>query len=254
MQKSIIITGASSGIGKALAYEYAARGCNLGLIDIKGELLKKIKIDIEKNSSNKETVVEINELDVSDYEKLAIVLQKMAEDLGGIDVVIANAGIGGYRLIGEGSFEKDQRIIGTNLLGAMATIDAAVRVFKQTGGGHIVGISSISSVRGLPYMAASSASKAGLNIYLEATRCEVKKYNIVVTTIYPGTVDTPLHIDNKYEPFKISAENAAKLIVRKIDKKVRTATIPFFPWRLIGLAYKMIPDSVLLNTKEKMKE
>lgn len=249
--KSIIITGASSGIGKALAYEFAARGYHLGLIARRLKLLEEIGADIEKRYATQGIKVVAEALDVTNYGEVLTTLTKLAEVLGRVDVVIANAGIEQPRWIGEGCFESDQRIIETNLLGAMATIEAAVRIFKKQGGGHVVGVSSIGAFRGLPGNAAYSASKAGLSVYLEGLRCEARKANILVTTLYPGFIDTPLHGEKKFKPFEISAAKAAATIANKIESQVKTSIFPALPWVIMGWLYKIIPDSALLWMKTK---
>ena len=152
MSDTILITGASSGIGRALAIEFSRRGFSLGLCARRLELLEILKNEIGVNHT-----VEIAELDVSQYENVREVLLKLSEKLGGAQIIIANAGVGERSLPGEGTFNLDLKIIEIHLLGAIATIDAGAEILKKQGGGQIVGISSVAGFRGLSKVPAYSA-------------------------------------------------------------------------------------------------
>ena len=169
----------------------------------------------------------------------------MAAALGGLDIVFANAGIGLGERVGRGDFEKARRTIEVNLLGAMATVDAAAAYFLEKGGGHIVGTSSVAAFRGMPKSSAYSASKAGLAIYLEAVRAELYKKNINVTVLYPGYIDTPLNNMLKNRPFLISVEKGAEIIARLIEKRVKSSTVPVYPWNMLGRLMKVLPTGVI---------
>ena len=123
MAKTVLITGASSGIGRALAVEFSQRGYALGLCARRLDLLKNLQNEISKNHA-----VEIAELDVSKFEAVREVLFKLSDKLGGAKIIIANAGVGERSLPGEGTFNLDRKVIEINLLGAMATIDAGVEL------------------------------------------------------------------------------------------------------------------------------
>jgi len=135
MPKSILITGASSGIGRALAFEFSRRGYALGLCARRLELLESLRDEL-----GGETQVAIAKLDVADLERVPEVLHKQADELGGVQIVIANAGVGERSYPGEGTFHLDSKVIEINVLGAMATIDAGTEILKKEGGGQIVGI------------------------------------------------------------------------------------------------------------------
>lgn len=136
MAKTAIITGASAGIGKALAMELAKRGYDLGLLARRMDALEAVAAEIHAAHGHR---VEVGALDVSRDQDVGPALERLATKLGGVDVVIANAGITAVNRTGAGDFEVDKRVIRTNLLGAMATIDAAVRIFRAQGRGHVVG-------------------------------------------------------------------------------------------------------------------
>jgi NAD(P)-dependent dehydrogenase (short-subunit alcohol dehydrogenase family) len=168
----------------------------------------------------------------------------LAARFGKVDLLIANAGIGGGRFVGQERFEIDEQIVRTNLIGAMATIDAGVKLFRASGGGHIVAVSSVAAYRGLPGHGAYSASKAGLNAYLEAVRAEVQEANILVTTLAPGYIDTPLNQHMKSRPFLVTAEDGAKRAADLIERGVRVSPVPVFPWNAIGFVMRTLPDAL----------
>ena len=244
MPYSVLITGASSGIGRALAIEFSRRGYALGLCARRLELLERLQKELRRNHA-----VEIAELDVSQYEAVKEVLFKLAEKLGGAKIIIANAGVGERSLPGEGTFYLDRRVIEINLLGAMATIDAGAEILKKQGGGQIVGISSVAGFRGLSNVPAYSASKSALSTYMEGTRHHLTQHKIAVTVINPGFIDTAINTSRKFRPFLISAEKCARLTADMIEKKVLSSTVPLWPWALVSGAMKFIPELLWCRCK-----
>lgn len=242
MTKTAIITGASAGIGKALALELAKRGYDLGLLARRLDALEAVAAEIRTKHGRR---VEIGALDVSRDQDVGPALENLAARLGGVDVVIANAGITAVNRTGAGDFEVDKRVIRTNLLGAMATIDAAVRIFRAQGHGHVVGVSSVSAFRGIPGSGAYSASKAALSNYLDAARIELRNKNVAVTVIHPGFVATEISSNMEKMPFVISAEAAAKDMADAIEAKKADVVVPAWPWRLLAPAMKLLPDRLI---------
>ncbi len=237
MPKSILITGASSGIGRALAFEFSRRGYALGLSARRLELLESLRDEL-----GRETQVAIAKLDVADLERVPEVLHKLADQLGGVQIVIANAGVGERSYPGEGTFHLDSKVIEINVLGAMATIDAGTEILKKEGGGQIVGISSVAGFRGLSTTPAYSASKAALSTYMEGIRNNLKQHKIAVTVLNPGFIDTPINSHRKSRPFLISAEKGARLMADMIEKKVWSSTVPVWPWALITKLMRLLPE------------
>ena len=244
MPDSVLITGASSGIGRALAIEFSRRGYALGLCARRLELLEDLQHELSSNHA-----VEIAELDVSQYDAVKEVLFKLAEKLGGAKIIIANAGVGERSLPGEGTFYLDRRVIEINLLGAMATIDAGAEILKKQGGGQIVGISSVAGFRGLSNVPAYSASKSALSTYMEGIRHHLTQHKIAVTVINPGFIDTAINTNRKFRPFLISAEKCARLTADMIEKKVLSSTVPLWPWALVSGAMKFIPERLWCRFK-----
>lgn len=243
MIQSVAITGASSGIGKALAYEFAGRGANLALMARRLDVLEELAADIKARYPK--TNVCCISLDVAQTETILPALQQAREQLGALDCVIANAGITGVNKTGAGDFSKDQHVIQVNLIGGMATVDAAARIFREQGGGKIVGISSVSAFRGIPGSAAYSASKAGFSSYLDTTRIELKKYKIEVIAVHPGFVKTDIAPNMEKYPFVITAEKAAHDIVGGIVKGTSNIIVPALPWAVLGRVMPMLPDRVI---------
>jgi short-subunit dehydrogenase len=241
--KTVFITGASSGIGRALALELARRGYDLFLTARRLDVLEQVRADIA--AVDPARIVEIRQLDVTDDRDVATAIAEAAEKLGRCDIVVANAGLGNSGLVGEGSIERARAIVETNLIGAIATIDAAVALFRRQGGGQIVGISSVAAVRGLPGSASYSASKAGLGVYLESVRAETYREPITVTTIAPGYIDTPINQDMRNRPFLIDVEKGARITADLIERGVKYSTVPRFPWTVIAPILRVLPTSLL---------
>ena len=142
--------------------------------------------------------------------------------------------------------DRARLIIETNLLGAIATIDAAVALFRRQGGeGQVVGIGSVAGVRGLPGSSSYSASKAGVKTYLESVRAETLDEPIAVTTIAPGYIDTPINQDVKSRPFLIDVEKGARITADLIERRVSYATVPRFPWNVLSPLLRVLPTSLL---------
>lgn len=253
MVGSVAITGASSGIGKALAYEFASRGVQLALMARRMDVLVDIAADLK--SRFPAVKVETIALDVADVDAILPALQDAKKRLGSLDCVVANAGITGVNKTGAGDFQQDIRVIQVNLIGGMATVDAAARIFREEGKreqgkreqgrGVIVGISSVSAFKGIPGSAAYSASKAGFSNYLDATRIELKKHGINVIAVHPGFVKTELVRNMEKYPFVISAEKAAHDIVSGIVKGTSNIIVPAMPWAVLGRVMPLLPDKLV---------
>jgi short-subunit dehydrogenase len=240
---SIVITGASDGIGKALAFEMARRGYTLGLCARRIDKLKALKKDILK--AHPGCAVDVAQLDVSDYEKIGPVLNKFKEDLGTLDIVLANAGIARAGKVGKAPWQQAVEVINTNVNGAFVTLSEALKIFREQGHGHLVGTASVAAFRGLPNNAAYSASKAALATFMEGIRAETVNENIDVTVLYPGFIDTAINRDMKSRPFVIPVEEGARLFADLIEEKVSSATVPKWPWSLLGSFIKVVPTSLL---------
>jgi short-subunit dehydrogenase len=242
MTSTAIIVGASRGIGASLARELAARGQALGLLARSRGQLETLAEEIRQTHGVR---VETATLDVCDQDRVEPALQEMMQRFDHVDTVIANAGVLGWRKSGDGNLALDRRIIETNLMGAIAVIDAAVARFKQQRSGHIVGISSISAYRGIPGSGAYSASKAALSNYLDALRMELANKNIAVTVVHPGFVKTDIAPGMEKYPFAADPARVAREIADGIGRRKKNIIVPRFPWSLVLPAMKVLPDALL---------
>jgi hypothetical protein len=243
MARAAIITGASSGIGNALAKELAARGYDLGLTARREGVLQELKAAIEAAHPGRRVVVQA--MDVDDPANVRDGVRSLFAALGDVQVVVANAGIGGPHKVGAGEFDRSRRIIVTNLIGGMATGDAAIECWRERPGPgprRLVGITSVAGFRGLPTSSAYSASKAGFSTWLEATRAEVKPLGIDVVDIAPGYIDTPINQDMASRPFLIPPDDGARRIADLVERGVYRSAVPTWPWNAIGWVMRRVPD------------
>lgn len=222
----VFLTGASSGLGRALALEWARRhrGVQLGLAARRADALAHVAADCERLGA----VVECHPVDVRDRAALARAADRFA-DGGLVDVVVANAGISSGTLAGEpDDAEALERIVGTNLLALTDTFAAFAPGMRRAGYGTLVGIASVAGIRGLPGAGAYSASKAAVIAWLESARIELAAAGLRVVTIAPGYVRTPMTDGNPYPmPFLMEPAAFAERAVDAIERGVRYATIPW---------------------------
>jgi short-subunit dehydrogenase len=228
--KTILITGASSGIGEALAVEFGRRGASVGLLARRAEVLREVAGKVEAAGGRALAVA----VDVRDAGAVKSAVAKVVESFGRIDVLIANAGKGETTLAREFDIEVATQVLSVNLLGAMNSVAAVLPEMIERGAGQIVAVSSLAAYRGFPGSGAYCASKAALSTFFESLRVELRPRNIYVTTIHPGFIDTPMTRGrNQKMPFLQDATRAAQLMIRAIEARRRTYA---FPWQLAGLA------------------
>lgn len=222
--KNVLITGASSGIGEALAKNLAARGAHVILTARRLPLLKNIATAI-KQAGGRATAVKLDVSMPDQAEKTILALDKR---FGGIDLVIANAGVGIPRdLPHSWSWSAVKAATHTNYAGALATITALLPRMVRSGRGHVVAISSLAAYTALPDAAGYSSPKAGLSRFMECLALDLQGTGIAVTTIHVGFVKTPIVAGSTIPlPFLISADAAADYIVRGILRRKREINFP----------------------------
>ncbi len=234
----VFITGASSGIGEALARHYAAHGACVGLVARRGEQLAKLMASLPGQHAS-------YALDVSDAAALAKAANDFIERFGVPDIVIANAGVSVGTLAGEAEdLAALKRVIDINVLGLANTLQPFISAMRATGHGTLVGIASVAGVRGLPGAGAYSASKAAAIALLESTRVELRGTGIKVVTISPGYIATPMTANNPYPmPFIMPANEAASRMAKAIERGLSYTVIP---WQmgLVGKLLRLLPNAV----------
>ncbi len=227
----VFITGASSGIGAALAREYAAQGASIGLVARRHEVLAELAAQLPHPGRHT-----VYPLDVTDHRALALAAADFIARHGGADIVIANAGISHGTLT---EHPEDQAvfeaILATNVNATYATFAPFIAAMKQQDGPRrLVGIGSVAGVRGLPGAGAYSASKAAVRCYCESLRLEMKPHGIQVVTIAPGYIDTPMTSKNPYPmPFLMPADRFARRAVKAIAAGDSYRVIP---WQMGAVA------------------
>ena len=239
-QKVVLITGASSGIGRALASELGRRGARLGLTARRGEELLKLSEEIERAGGEALALP----ADVRDAEALKGVAERVRERWGRIDVLVANAGMSSTTAGTRLNAGEAGDVITINVLGVINSVAAVLPGMLERGAGHLVAISSLSSYRGMPKSSLYSASKAAVSTLFESLRVDLRRSGIDVTTIHPGFIRTPMTAGRKKKlPFLLEPEDAARRIVRAVERRARTYA---FPWQLASLVrvIKHLPDAV----------
>ncbi len=240
MRKNILITGASSGLGAGMAREFAAKGRDLALCARRVERLEELKAELLR--INPAIRVSIQPLDVNDYDSVFTVFRAFAEEFGGLDRIIVNAGIGKGKPVGTGYFWANRQTAETNFVAALAQCEAAVEIFRKQGQGHLVMISSMSAMRGMPgNITTYAATKAGVAALTEGIRADLLKTKIRVSTIYPGYIRSEINEKVKNTPFMVDTATGCRALVKAIEQEKLEACVPSWPWNLMGLAMRNLP-------------
>lgn len=240
MRKNILITGASSGLGEWMARRFAAQGRNLALCARRTERLLALKDELE--AAHPGITVLVKPLDVLDAGQVFTVFRAFAAELGSLDRVIVNAGVGEGRRVGSGKFDINLRTAQVNFIAALAQCEAAVEIFRQQQRGHLVTISSMSAMRGLPkHLTVYAASKAGLAALTEGIRAELLATPIKVSSIFPGYIRTELNEGAKKLPFEVDVQTGSAALVKAIEREPAKAFVPGWPWWLMGWFMRLAP-------------
>ena len=231
----VVITGASSGIGAALAREYSKAGATLGLIARRRDPLARLAAELPGEHA-------AYAVDVRDAREMRDAAAKFCARFGGVDVVIGSAGVSVGTLTDRAEDEPVFReILDINVIGLFNTFQPFLPIMRAARRGTLVGVASVAGFRGLPGAGAYSASKAAAIAYLESLRVELRGSGLQVVTISPGYVATPMTERNPYPmPFILSAEEAAHRIVQAIERRKAHAVIP---WQMgiVGAVLKALP-------------
>lgn len=238
--RKAFVTGASSGIGASLCKLLAREGLEVGMAARRREQLDELASTIRQQGG----AARVYPLDVSDPEKTVETIRRADDEMEGIDLVVANAGIGSERWSGKLSWEDCQPMIDVNVNGAVATLVALAPRMSERKHGHLVGVSSLAQYRGLPRNAIYSATKSFLSTFLEGMRIDMRSVGVAVTDVRPGFVRTAMTAQNDHPmPFMVEPERAAEIIWKGIRR--REAMVAF-PWQLTALmrSSTVLPPSV----------
>jgi NADP-dependent 3-hydroxy acid dehydrogenase YdfG len=239
VRRNILITGASSGLGAEMARQYAAMGRNLALCARRTDRLEQLRSELAAQHPG--ITVAVRSLDVDDHNAVFEVVQAFADELGTLDRVVVNAGIGNGVPVGTGGFKANARTATTNFVSALAQCEAAMEVFRRQNAGHLVVISSLTAKRGFPGTGTVyAATKAGVSVLADGIRADVYGSPIKVTTIQPGFIATDINKDVK-TPVKAKIEPGVRSIIRACEREVAVANVPAWPWSVIGPAMRLVP-------------
>ncbi|WP_165226917.1 SDR family NAD(P)-dependent oxidoreductase [Aquisphaera insulae] len=227
---AIVITGASRGIGRALAMELASRGHRIGLVARRREALDDLAAEIRDRGG----IAHASAADVSDRRSLRASIEQLEGALGPVDVMVANAGFGAPTRLDPLNVADVEETFRVNVLGVVYAIEAVLPGMIARGRGQIVAISSLAAFKGLPGESAYCASKAAVNAYAEGLRIALRRKGVAVATVCPGFVATSITpMDAAATPFEMTPEAAARRIARVIER--RASGVVSFPWPMAAL-------------------
>ena len=248
----VFLTGASSGIGEALARHYAAGGATLGLLARRGDLLDSLKASLTAPCA-------AYPCDVRDLAAVTGAASDFISRFGVPDLVIGNAGVS-FGTLTEHAEDAAvfREILDINVMGLVNTFHPFVRPMRERGSGTLAGIASVAGFRGLPGATAYSASKAAAIRYLEGLRVELRSSGVQVTTLCPGYIATPMTSRNRYPmPFILQADDAARRFARAIASGTSYAVIPWqmaIAGRLLGIVPNWLYDRLASRSGRKPRK
>jgi short-subunit dehydrogenase len=241
MRKTILITGASSGLGAEMARQFAARGHDLALCARRTDKLEALRDEIHEHHADRR--IEVRALDVTDDDQVFAVFKAFQADFGTIDRVVVNAGLGKGAPLGTGRYDANRQTAMTNFVAALAQTEAAMEIFRAQGAGHLVMISSMSAVRGMPKtLTTYAATKAGVAHLAEGLRAELHGTPIKVTVLYPGYIRSEMNEKvAQSTPLMASTEKGVRAMVDAIEKEKASAHVPALPWAPMSVVMRHAP-------------
>ena len=239
-RQKILITGASSGLGAGMARVFAAKGRDLALCARRTDRLDELKSELGQRYPN--VTVAVSALDVNDHEQVPKVFAELSDALGGVDRVVVNAGIGKGAPLGSGKLLANKTTIETNLVAALVQIETALEMFKTSGSGHLVLISSVLGARGVPGVkAAYAASKAGVRSLGESLRAEYRSGPIKVSVIEPGYIESEMTAKSNSTMLMVDNATGVKALVDAIEREPGRAAVPWWPWAPLVQVMRVLP-------------
>jgi short-subunit dehydrogenase len=239
-----LITGASSGLGAEMARQLAARGHDLALCARRTDRLTELATEITTAHPDRRVVVKA--LDVTDHDAVFRVFEEFRDELGGLDRVVVNAGLGKGQPLGTGRFDANRETAETNFIGALAQTEAAAAIFRAQDAGHLVMVSSFSALRGMPKnITTYAATKAAVAHLAEGFRADVHGTPIKVTVLYPGYIVSEMSGTSARTPLMASTEDGVRAMVEAMEKEKKSAVVPPWPWVPLGFVIKRVPAGLL---------
>jgi short-subunit dehydrogenase len=239
-RQKILITGASSGLGAGMARQFAGKGRDLALCARRMDNLEELKAELTARYPG--ITVAVAALDVNDHEAVPKVFGELSDELGGIDCVIVNAGIGKGHPLGGGKLWANKATIETNLVAALVQIETALEMFKKSGAGHLVLVSSVLGNKGVPGIkAAYAASKAGVTSLGESLRAEYPSGPIKITVLEPGYIESEMTKKSASTMLLVDNETGVKAMVDAIEREKGRAVVPAWPWWPLVELLKVLP-------------
>jgi short-subunit dehydrogenase len=244
MRRNILITGASAGLGEEMARQFAAKGHNLALTARREDRLKALQEEL--TSAYPAQTVVIHKLDVNDHDQVFEVFRAAEAELGTLDRVIVNAGLGKGAPIGTGRFDANRETAMTNFVAALAQAEAAMEIFRARNNGHLVLISSVSAMRGLPKnLSTYAASKAAVGSLAEGLRMELLGKPIKVSAIFPGYIRSEMNDQVANTPLIVDTATGVRAMVTAIEQEKGKAFVPPWPWAPLARVMKYAPLALL---------
>jgi short-subunit dehydrogenase len=223
-----------------MARAFAAKGRDLALCARRTERLEELKAELSQQYPS--IKIAVAQLDVNDHDQVPKVFAELSDELGGIDRVIVNAGIGKGARLGSGKLWANKATLETNLIAALVQIEAALEMFHKSGSGHLVLISSVLGNKGVPGVkAAYAASKAGLSSLGESLRAEYAKGPIKVSVIEPGYIESEMTAKSGTTMLMVNNETGVQKLVAAIESEPGRAAVPWWPWAPLVQLMRVLP-------------
>lgn len=240
IRQKVLITGASSGLGAGMARAFAARGRDLALCARRVDRLEELKAELTQRYPS--IRVAIAELDVNDHDRVPQVFAALGSEIGGLDRVVVNAGIGKGAPLGSGKLWANKETIETNLVSALVQIETALEIFTRQGHGHLVLISSVLGNKGVGGVkAAYAASKAGVSSLGESLRAQYARGPITVTVIEPGYIESEMTAKAAKTMLMVDNRTGVAKMVDAIEKEKGRAIVPGWPWIPLVAVLRALP-------------
>ncbi|OBC01402.1 SDR family oxidoreductase [Mycobacterium sp. 852002-40037_SCH5390672] len=242
-RQKILITGASSGLGAGMARAFAAKGRDLALCARRADRLDELKAELSQKYPG--ITVAVAALDVNDHEQVPKVFAELSDDLGGIDRIVVNAGIGKGAKLGSGKLWANKATLETNLVSALVQIETALEMFNKNGSGHLVLISSVLGNKGVPGVkAAYAASKAGVSSLGESLRAEYAKGPVKVSVIEPGYIESEMTAKSNSTMLMVDNETGVNALVAAMEREPGRAAVPWWPWAPLVQLMRVLPPQL----------